>query len=488
MATLAQSMTPTLTSTDHTHANRTETMPTPIRRTNNSRHSGVQTEPIFRDAHRFSAEWQRASESLPPNRRRALEELVTQGRSRSQTAQAMGISPERVRQIMEKAVAAIRQAADLNPQGELAHTRAALTDIAEAIGTPTWAFHRMSRSRRQGVVEQLTRLEAIAPDQSLLMPAACRLTAAPPEPRPSLDNAERALRELLRSNPDGITPEDARKHMQVERKNLACWPRLDLAVFAVAKLSAGITPDGLMRMPPREPTKREMFAELMVQALREAGDCMHVRDLREAAQRLAQREGTNLLIPHSTCSNIAIEDPRFRWVAKSTYGLAEWDVGHSRPDLKAGRKIGVSDEILHLLEQRPVIPLPEVTAHINRRFRVGATTVPAAIHTSPDLTLRNGFVMRTDHAGSVPARPPRTRPTIEPSALKSAREAMGISRTGLGRMIGANYHMIRKYETGAQSPLPQRLEAIAAALGMQPAELLRQPDERARRPDANAGD
>ena len=55
---------------------------------------------------------------------------------------------------------------------------------------------------------------------------------------------------------------------------------------------------------------------------------------------------------------------------------------------------------------------------------------------------------------------------------------MGISRTELGRMIGANYHMIRKYETGEQSPLPERLEAIAAALGMQPADLLREPDHR----------
>ena len=372
----------------------------------------------------------------------------------------------------------MRQAADLNPQGELAHTRAALTDIAETVGTPTWAFHRMSRSRHQHVVGQLTKLRAVTAEQSHLVQAACRLTATPPEPKPSLDNAERALRELLKSNPDGITPGDARKRMDAERESLACWPRLDLAVFAVARLSAEITPDGLMRMPPRERTKRQMFAELMVQALREAGDCLHLGDLHEAAQRLAKHEGANSQISHQTCSNIAIKAPRFRWVARSTYGLAEWNVGHSRPDLNAGRKIGVGDEILYLLEQRSVIPLPEVTAHINRRFRVGATTVPAAIHTSPDLTIRNGFVMRTDHAGRVPARPHRTRPTIEPSALKSAREAMRISRTELGRMIGANYHMIRKYETGAQSPRGERSEAIAAALGMQPADLLREPDDR----------
>lgn len=390
----------------------------------------------------------------------------------------MGVSPERVRQIMERSVAAMRQAADLNTQGELTHTRAALTHIAETIGTPAWEFHRMSQSRRQDMVEQLTKLRAVTAEQSHLIPAARRLTAAPPEPRPSLEPVERALRELLKSHPDGITPPDARKRIDAERESLAHWPRLDLATFAVAKLSAEITPDGLMRLPAREPTKREVFADLMAQVLREAGDCQHVRDLHEAAQRLTQHEGTNHQISHSPCSNIAIEDPRFRWVDKSTYGLAEWNVGHSRPDLKAGRKIGVNDEIIYLLEQRPVIPLTEVMAHINRRFRVGATTVPAAIYTSPDLTNRNGFVMRTDYTGSVPAPPARIRPSVEPSALKAAREAMGISRAELGRMAGANYDMIRRYETGAQSPRAERLEAIAAALGVQPTDLLREPDDR----------
>ena len=77
----------------------------------------------------------------------------------------------------------------------------------------------------------------------------------------------------------------------------------------------------------------------------------HIDDIAEAARTLARERG--LANQHSTrsCAIIVQEERRFRWVANSTYGLAEWGVGHSNPEYKTGRRMGIHDEIMFLLEQ-----------------------------------------------------------------------------------------------------------------------------------------
>ena len=63
--------------------------------------------------------------------------------------------------------------------------------------------------------------------------------------------------------------------MENERAILDTWPHLDLAQFAVARLSAELTREGLLKKPVRAkgPSTREIISDLMAQALQDAGDC-----------------------------------------------------------------------------------------------------------------------------------------------------------------------------------------------------------------------
>jgi transcriptional regulator with XRE-family HTH domain len=58
--------------------------------------------------------------------------------------------------------------------------------------------------------------------------------------------------------------------------------------------------------------------------------------------------------------------------------------------------------------------------------------------------------------------------------IREIREARGISVAELGRLIGVSRSQIFRYETG-QQPVARRLDAIAAGLGVEVADLLMKP-------------
>ena len=308
---------------------------------------------VFRNACDFRDEWYLASQSLSPHRRRVLENVVIQGVTQTLTAAELGVSRERVRQILEKSLSTMRQAATAKPQGELAHTRNSLTDIAETVGITTWRFQRMSNVARQSIIQQIANIGAITLEQTHLIHAPCSLTHKPAAARTDLQPVERSLRRILNLHPDGIAPADADGFMENERAIIDSWPRLDITKFAIARLSAELTPDGLLKKPVRAkgPSTREIVCDLMAQALQDAGDCLHINDIAEAARALAKERGLDIQRSARGCARIVQEERRFRWVANSTYGLAEWGVGYSNPESKTGRRRNIVDEIMFLLEQ-----------------------------------------------------------------------------------------------------------------------------------------
>lgn len=63
--------------------------------------------------------------------------------------------------------------------------------------------------------------------------------------------------------------------------------------------------------------------------------------------------------------------------------------------------------------------------------------------------------------------------------IKSLREKRRISQAVLGEAIGVSYQQVQKYENGATPLTIERLEQIAAALGIDPADILsKKPSEK----------
>ena len=353
---------------------------------------------VFRDTEQFLSEWYEASQGMSANRRSIAEMVVTQGANLSEAAQEAGVSGERARQQTEKAIHHMRRATDANPQGELAHVRDALTRMSEAAGIPIWNFQRLGDRAQQDMTEYLINLSAINTEESHLLGPASRLVPQPGNGRPNLDSAARILRRFLLKQGGGITPEKAFSVLEPWHDAMEIWPHLDIGKFAVSRGIATVTPEGTIKASATllERNPRGRVAVHMHQALLNAGECMTIRELRDAAQELARQEGSERIYRTQTCANIATTDDRFRWVGSATYGLAEWDVGHSSPNIKAGRRRGVADEIIHLLQTRPSIHFTDLMDHLNRRFQLPEASVRTAIYLSPELAISDEMVTKPE--------------------------------------------------------------------------------------------
>ena len=354
---------------------------------------------VFRDTEQFLSEWYEASQGMSANRRSIAEMIVMQGVRLIDAAQEAGVSGERARQQTEKAIHHMRKATDANPQGELAHVRDALTRISEAAGIPIWNFQRLGDRAQQDMTECLINLSAINTEESHLLGPASRLVPQPGNGRPNLDSAARILRRLLLKQGGGITPEKAFSVLEPWHDAMEIWPHLDIGKFAVSRGLATVTPEGTIKASATllERNPRGRVAVHMHQALLNAGECMTIRELRDAAQKLARQEGSKRIYRTQTCANIATTDDRFRWVGSATYGLTEWDVGHSSPNIKAGRRRGVADEIIHLLQTRASIHFTDLMDHLNRRFQLPEASVRTAIYLSPELAISDEIVTKPEN-------------------------------------------------------------------------------------------
>ena len=327
----------------------------------------------------------------------------------------------------------------------------------------------MTAATQQAAMDQLVRIGAIDPGQADLAPAACGLVSKPRPTRPDLAPMAQTLRHLLRRRHDGLTANEIRAAMPEHLGRIDAWPELHLERFAIARMAAQITAEGRIRLPGQKRRTTTNAADMMVRALQRAGDCMRIERIEADARELAKQAGLETRLTRDGCATILHQDDRFRWVGQATYGLASWDVGHSRPEAKSGKRTKISDEILYLMQNRTSMPMTEVTEHFGRRFRIGDNAVPVAIYYTPGLAIRNGMLVRTTD-GAVGRKPDSGR--LSPDALRAAREARGLTRAELAQRSGVTYERIHRYEEGIQQPHRPRLLKLAAALEVEPDTLL----------------
>ena len=153
------------------------------RNTDVSRHT-VKTP---RNPQGFLWEWRSAARSLPPRDARILADMALRGKRLAQVGEEHNLSRERVRQIMDQSVRALRRAARQNPQGELGRALEAIQVMSEIAAIEAWKVRRLSQRGKDEVARMLVRLDVIAADQAHLAPAICFLAERPREPRARLN-------------------------------------------------------------------------------------------------------------------------------------------------------------------------------------------------------------------------------------------------------------------------------------------------------------
>ena len=356
---------------------------------------------IFRNFEAFWTEWHEATQALMPRNKDILEASVVQNWKAASLAEHYQVSQERIRQLCVKAKKQLRHAIEQNPDGELAHTARAASDWAERAGLyDAFQFRRVMSSNKQKarLAEQLIRLGVLDPTQTDSITAACAVINMPVGPRTRLAGMALDILKIITRHPAGITPHQVRQELHGWHQKLEKWPQLEIGTFTTGWLKLAPSPeDGKLRRARNQikPSydDQTLAKHYLEQALIEAGNCLKLSNIVADANRIAMENGLESNCPERSAQLIMIKDDQFRWVGQSTYGLTDWGVGHTDPSQKRGRRLQVSDEVIHLLQQagKP-LPVETVYAHINQRFMVEKSTISVGVRLCPMLQVRKGHI------------------------------------------------------------------------------------------------
>ena len=154
------------------------------------------------------------------------------------------------------------------------------------------------------------------------------LLPAPKHNRPSLKRvypeAERALWEATTP----LSPQDVSEALTALDPVMAQWPQLDLELHLLAESGAAPDPEtGRYHLGRDWKTgyrrDRLLIRYYMVRALQEAGRCMTIGELAEAATAQARTDGLFRRYSFQQARHALSSSRRFKWTGRSTYGLAE---------------------------------------------------------------------------------------------------------------------------------------------------------------------
>ena len=261
---------------------------------------------------------------------------------RSAAGAEMRVTRERIRQICNVACHRMRQFAQRHPEGELAHATRATAQLAETAGLKqVYQYRRPSQNAKDHLAEQMLRLGAITPPQAPALPTACALVSKPAGKRSNLRGVERELARVVNQHPEGIEPREAVQLLERWSSRLKQWPQLDATLFAKAWLGSSFGCDGdgedgrIHPARARNAPDTSLTRHYVALVLHDAGKCLKVEQIAEWASQLAAPQKIKPF-RKERCRAILVADPRFRWVGNSTYGLADWNVGHSDPSYKQG--------------------------------------------------------------------------------------------------------------------------------------------------------
>ena len=355
---------------------------------------------ILRNPEEFLREWRAGAWSMPPRDARILADVALRGKTLAQVGKQYNLSRERVRQITDRSVRVLRNAARRNPESELGRAAQAIEELKESAAIETWKVRRMAQRGKDEVARMLVRLDVIAEDQRRLAPVLCFLAERPRKRRVSLEGMAQDVRNILLVNPSGVSPEDMRRRLKGWHEPMRTWPRLDLGTFVAARLDIVTTQDGKMRLADTGDSAmlRRTIAQRFELALRQAGRCLHRQELTEWVRRAEAEEGDHA--PQSVPINartalwVLNQDRRFQWVGRGTYGLTEWGMGLSVPHQALGKRPAVSMEIEYVLRGRDSIPVSELVEHINRRLRVKAATIRVRARRMPGTEILDNTLYR----------------------------------------------------------------------------------------------
>ena len=366
---------------------------------------------IFRNLEAFWAEWYEATQVMMPRSQDILEATVVHNRQGPALAQQHQVSEERIRQICVKAKRQLIQATGQNPDGELAHTSRVTNHWAERAGLyDAFQFRRVGYHVKTRLADQLIRLHALDPPQIDSLKAACAVAAIPDGRRSILTNMKNDIQKIMTRHPAGITPHQVRQELHSWHQKLDNWPRLEIGTFTTAWLNLAPSPqDGKIRNKRNQTTPSNndwtLVQHHLAQALVDAGKCLCLHTIVANANRIARENGLQGNYQERTSQCVMIKKDQFRWVGQSTYGLTDWDVGHTDPSQKQGYRLQVSDEIIYLLRQagKP-LPIETVLTHINQRFTVGKQAIFVGVRKCPVLFIRRGklHLMKSAHQLKTP--------------------------------------------------------------------------------------
>ena len=342
---------------------------------------------IITDVTALVDDWNKAQSALSDRDQETLGSIALQRKTRAQIAKKCGVSNERARQIADRALSRFQEALlsqDQSPVLDAIHRMAHLVDTAGIKSAFSLGQDQFDQSKK--VATQLVNTNAVPPQHTDWALAIIRLIPRPSPPRPSLKHLPSQVRTVVGQHHLGATPEHVVHHLDSWHTTFAAWPNFDIALHIQAV--TGITPDPetgryhpVNHWPITAMTPAYQLRHHIALSLQEADSCLTVPEITARANSIAQREGHTAHYRPRRIAAVLGSSDQYRWVGHSTYGLAQWDVGHSGEPRLQTRRTSISAEIVHLLQQSPnPLPAAVIKEHVAKRFQVVDQTINVALN------------------------------------------------------------------------------------------------------------
>ena len=363
----------------------------------------VMYSPVFEDLPAFIDTWLAALDRLETRDGQIVLAYATRQHDMTELAAVHSVSRERIRQIVDHHFDAI-SSAQRNCDSRIGQAVSSLGSWAERAGLElAYRFRRCRSAQADRFARQLINLSALKPGQQPWLNVAWALLPAPRPSRPSLKRvypeAERALWEATAP----CSPQQVRTALSSLEPVMARWPRLDLELHILAVSGVASDQDNGKYHFGRDwntgyRRDRLLIRHYMARVLQEAGRCMTIGELAEAATAQARADGLSRRYSFQQARNALPSSRRFKWTSRSTYGLVEWDVGHTDPARHGHSRPSLAGEILHVLKTSPEpVHFSEMRGHLETRFTATLSSINSSIRRLKGSSLRideHGYLHR----------------------------------------------------------------------------------------------
>ena len=337
---------------------------------------------VFPDLNQFVTAWYEAQASFTQMQSEILHASFHDRQPLTEIAQPYGITRQYVHRICDTALKRLLREARKDPQNPVLTALANAAKIVDMAAIELALLpRRMSPTHDTTVIQQLTNIGAISPDQTPWALAILDALSKPPRRRPSLRRLTHDARQVAGQHHNGITPRHLLEHLPHWQSAIAEWPKFDLPLHIKATTGNTTDPGSGAYHPvigwrTRLKSDPNFATHYTVRALEESQRCLTIDEITTFANQLAQRDGTDQHYSKAQITQKVQRSQSFKWVGPSTFGLSPWEVGHSDTTTRRGIRLSVKDEVFHLLRNSPgPLPIEDIRAHIRKRFLVtnGAT-------------------------------------------------------------------------------------------------------------------